>query len=275
MQIRNSLATIAIAATTSLVVGGGGLAFASSTGLIHTRDIANGAVTLAKLAPHARKELSSIQGKTGATGAQGAKGDTGATGATGPQGPQGDPGQNGTNGTDGTNGKDGANGKDVDPTTVTNLQNEITALQDQINGQWNSDAGVLANDADHLSLTEAQGSTTGAGASKNLVLEYHAGEQITVSGTLSDGAQAGQGAPRAFIIIDGVVYTSVDNVNPNYGTSADGSTFTQTLVPVSYSGKNAPSGLITQVGLAYDNTSAPGTATFTTFKIGNTVIPFA
>ena len=52
---------------------------------------------------------------------KGDKGDTGATGATGSQGIQG------------VKGDTGANGKDVDPTTVTNLQKTDTQLQDNIN----------------------------------------------------------------------------------------------------------------------------------------------
>jgi hypothetical protein len=41
----------------------------------------------------------------------------------------GAPGPAGTNGTNGTNGKDGANGKDVDSTTLSTIQQQITALQ--------------------------------------------------------------------------------------------------------------------------------------------------
>jgi hypothetical protein len=102
-------------------------------------------------------------------GAKGDKGDTGATGQQGIQGIAGNDGINGINGIDGINGLDGQdgytplkgvdyfdgkdglngidglnglngldglngeNGKDVDPTTVTNLQNTDTILQNNIN----------------------------------------------------------------------------------------------------------------------------------------------
>lgn len=157
--------------------------------------------------------------------------------------------------------------------SIAALQDQVKALQDALTGSWNTDAGQVTPTAHGLAVTEASTDTAGAGASNLLVREYKAGQKIEVSGTLTGGAEAGQGAPRAYIIIDGVVYTSLNNVNPDYGTNAAGTTFDESLVPVSYDGKPAPSGLITQVGVAYDNTSAPGTATFTSLTIGGTSIP--
>lgn len=66
-------------------------------------------------------------GSQGIQGIQGIKGDTGATGQTGKNG------LNGLNGLDGKDGLNGENGKDVDPITVTNLQNTDTTLQNNIN----------------------------------------------------------------------------------------------------------------------------------------------
>jgi hypothetical protein len=61
---------------------------------------------------------------------KGDKGDTGATGTTGSQGIQGVAGLNGVNG---SKGDKGDAGKDVDPSTVTNLEKSDAQLQDNIN----------------------------------------------------------------------------------------------------------------------------------------------
>lgn len=113
-KIVGKLAPTVAAVTASLVVGGGAGAFAA-TNLIHTNDIANNAVTSAKLAPGAvhladlaAGAKAGLDGKDGAAGAQGpagangkdgkdgapgAAGAQGATGAVGPQGPAGPAGQ--------------------------------------------------------------------------------------------------------------------------------------------------------------------------------------
>jgi hypothetical protein len=106
---------VSLAALIIAVGGGAGGAYAA--GLIHigTRNIKNGAVTEAKLAPALRKELTAIKSiKTkggvsvisvqGPAGPQGPKGDTGprgATGATGAQGPAGPIGPAGSSGPQG------------------------------------------------------------------------------------------------------------------------------------------------------------------------------
>ena len=89
-----------------------------------------------------------VKGDTGSQGIQGVKGDKGNTGAKGNKGDKGNNGLDGTNGVDGINGVDGVKGdkgdigltgdkgdagKDVDPTTVTNLQATDTQLQNNIN----------------------------------------------------------------------------------------------------------------------------------------------
>lgn len=110
---RPSAATVI--SVVALVFALSGSAIAASKLLIHTGNIANGAVTNSKIkngavgmgklsaslqetlssAGSARGVVTGAQGAQGNTGAQGPKGDTGATGATGPTGPQGTAGQSG------------------------------------------------------------------------------------------------------------------------------------------------------------------------------------
>ena len=92
--------------------------------------------------------IQGVKGNTGATGSQGVKGNTGAKGSKGDAGKNGLNGVDGKDGLNGTNGVDGAKGDkgdvgltgdtgakgaDVDPSTVTNLQNTDTQLQNNIN----------------------------------------------------------------------------------------------------------------------------------------------
>ena len=67
---------------------------AEATGLIHTANIANGAITFDKLSPHVQKVISkkATGGTNGINGLNGANGAKGDTGATGPQGAKGDRG---------------------------------------------------------------------------------------------------------------------------------------------------------------------------------------
>lgn len=70
-----------------------------------------------------------IPGTPGPAGAAGPAGPAGKDGVPGKDGLPGPPGKDGVNG---TNGKDGAAGKDADPTAITNLQQQITVLQQQV-----------------------------------------------------------------------------------------------------------------------------------------------
>jgi hypothetical protein len=92
---------------------------AEATGLIHTSNIAKGAVTLNRLSPHVRELVTAmpqngVDGTKGIDGIPGAPGVTGATGATGTMGLTGAKGKDGTNGMDGANGVDGLPGADGD-----------------------------------------------------------------------------------------------------------------------------------------------------------------
>ena len=76
--------------------------------LVHTSDIADGAITSPKLASGVA--ISGPTGPTGGTGPTGATGTNGTNGATGPTGVTGSAGTNGTNGTNGSTGPTGATG---------------------------------------------------------------------------------------------------------------------------------------------------------------------
>jgi Collagen triple helix repeat (20 copies) len=98
--------TLACALTAFVAVAGG---TAEATGLIHTANIAKGAVTMNKLSPSVKKMLSAkaTPGKDGATGVSGLDG---AKGPIGPNGIGGSTGAAGMRGTDGAQGLTGAPG---------------------------------------------------------------------------------------------------------------------------------------------------------------------
>ena len=120
---------VACALTAVLAVSGG---VAEATGLIHTSNIAQGAVTLNRLSPNVQKQImlkripgpAGVQGETGyGIGIPGANGKDGKNGldapasAKGDTGAKGDAGTNGAAGTNGTNGTNGAPGLKGDPGT--------------------------------------------------------------------------------------------------------------------------------------------------------------
>ena len=137
--------------TASIVVAGvalfialGGSAVAA-TGLIHSKDIARGAVTSKTikngtirswdLNRKTRRSLKGARGATGATGAAGSTGSTGATGVNGSTGSAGAPGTPGNDGSDGIDGIDGTHGSDgIDGTDGTNGTDGIIAPLSATNG---------------------------------------------------------------------------------------------------------------------------------------------
>ena len=99
--------TIACALTAFVAVAGG---TAEATGLIHTSQLAKGAVTFNRLAPKVQKMVlhkasNGLDGAAGAQGPQGAKGDSGAAGANGLNGLNGIPGAPGPQGIQGVPGR--------------------------------------------------------------------------------------------------------------------------------------------------------------------------
>jgi hypothetical protein len=109
--------TIACAMAAFVVIAGG---TAQATGLIHTGNIAKGAVTLDRLSPNVQKLVTAMpkngkDGKNGIDGLPGAPGATGATGAMGATGPMGAPGTAAEKGDKGDKGDTGLKGLKGEP----------------------------------------------------------------------------------------------------------------------------------------------------------------
>jgi Collagen triple helix repeat (20 copies) len=141
-SFRRPSPALLVAFVALFVALGGGGALAASKLIVHTDNIANGAVTNHKLAAgsvglhklnvHVRSALSKItgrgiigqQGAQGAQGAQGPQGATGATGAIGATGATGPQGAKGDAGAAGQAGQQGPAGKSVaDETTNVAFSN--------------------------------------------------------------------------------------------------------------------------------------------------------
>jgi Collagen triple helix repeat (20 copies) len=94
-QVRKVIAAAIVALAASVVVGGG---YATATGLITGKQIANRSIKLVDIHPSAVRAL---RGQRGPQGPQGPRGFDGLPGANGLPGAQGPPGTNGTNGLNG------------------------------------------------------------------------------------------------------------------------------------------------------------------------------
>jgi hypothetical protein len=130
---RRWLTPSTVLAFAALFIALGGSAFAASN-LIHTKDIAPGAVTSAKiknggialkdLSTSTKSSLQGGKGGSGSPGNTGASGSPGSVGASGSSGSNGANGAAGSNGANGANGPNGANGSDgSDGTNGTNGTN--------------------------------------------------------------------------------------------------------------------------------------------------------
>jgi hypothetical protein len=125
LSFRRPTPALLVAFVALFVALGGGGALAATKLIVHTHNIANGAVTnrklgngsvgLKKLNIHVRSALAKtggrgVVGQPGPTGPQGAEGPQGATGPQGPQGPKGDTGAQGAKGDTGPSGPQGGRG---------------------------------------------------------------------------------------------------------------------------------------------------------------------
>jgi hypothetical protein len=203
-SFRRPSPALLVAFVALFVALGGGGALAASKLIVHTDNIANGAVTnhklasgsigLKKLNVHVRSALSKItgrgivgqQGPQGAQGAQGPQGATGATGTTGATGAQGATGARGTDGTNGTNGTDGLN-----PAVAVNSLPPITAsgpTPDPANPAGNPDSGAPGDAGWYLT-------GNGAGGSAKLA---DGGLELTGPGIDGNTEQGGIGVGKAF-----------------------------------------------------------------------------
>lgn len=161
-------------------------------------------------------------------------------------------------------------------TEVTDLQAQVQSLQPKDSGWvFDNGSGVITG-ARTADLTEPDDSVFGASLSNGSVdLPYTAGDQVSVTYTLSNGAKQGWGAPRVVVKIDGTWYSTVGNVSADYGTkNADGS-WTENAVPVTGNDETgAPTGTITSIAVVYDNLPAPGTVHVSDLKIGEKDLSF-
>ncbi len=178
-----------------------------------------------------------------------------------------------------TNGK---NGTDVDPAVLQDLRDRIHALEGtdatghDINTNWvvGEDGGpATIVDANTVRLDSADQGYSYASI-KNLDLQAEASTVIEYTYRLSDGAVAAAGAPRLKIVIGGVSYSSVHQINPNYGTQNPDGSFTVSVVATSLNNNSAnqnPNGSITRSSLIYEGT---GSIEFTNVKIDGQQISF-
>lgn len=161
---------------------------------------------------------------------------------------------------------------------VTNLTLQVQALEPTVTG-WSidNDEGQITG-AHSADLTETNDSGTGASLSNgNVSLGYTAGDPVSFKYTFSGGAAQGWGAPRVIAKIDGVWYTTIGNVHPNYGTKDVNGVWTQSNSLVKFNDNAetpAPSGTITQIAVVYDNLPAPGTVHVHDLTVDGQVLSF-
>jgi hypothetical protein len=233
-SFRRPSPALLVAFVALFVALGGGGALAASKLIIHTDNIANGAVTnhklaagsvgLHKLNTHVRSALSKITGRgivgqqgaqgaqgaqgpqgpqgatgaTGATGAQGAKGDAGATGAQGPKGDTGATGDTGDTGAQGQQGQQGQQGPAGQ--NGTNGLNPATAVNSlppiTVSGETPDPANPAGN-PDSGAPGDAGWFRTGEGAGGSAQLT-DGGLEVTGAGTDQFTFQGGVGVAKAF-----------------------------------------------------------------------------
>lgn len=174
--------SIAVAGA-ALFIALGGSAIAAE-GLIHTRDIATGAVTSKAIRNGAvqpqdlsKRTLALLGGTVGAaglkgdTGISGTNGISGVNGANGANGPNGPNGANGANGIDGVNGTDGVDGTDGIDGTIAPLA-ASGGRTDLLTGSPPTPVVILTVPAgSYVVLAKTQLSHTGAGDTVDCVLK--------------------------------------------------------------------------------------------------------
>jgi hypothetical protein len=169
---------------------------------------------------------------------------------------------------------------------VDSLTQQVDALNQQVadlggqidwklaNGAWTIDngAGQITGKrtADLTLICDKEPTCDGIGdtqfgaslSNDQVVLPYIKGDTISFTYSLADGAAQGWGAPRLIVQIDDHWYSTINDVNPNYGVDNGDGTFTQTAVPDLMNDNkvtNPSDGTITAVAVVYDNLPAPGT----------------
>jgi hypothetical protein len=202
----------------------------------------------------------------------------GQDGIAGPAGTDGKDGLNGTDGQDGTNGTDGT---DVDAAVLQDLRDRIDALEGNaatghdLNTNWEKGEGATIKDANTVLLDSREQGYAYASI-KNLDLLIDQSAVIEYTYRLDNGAHVGWGAPRLKIVVGGVAYSSVNQVNPDYGHDNGDGTFTVTAIATTLNDNNqtqVPAGTITRASLIYDYQDR-GTVEFTNVVIDGQPISF-
>lgn len=155
----------------------------------------------------------------------------------------------------------------MDATVLQDLRDRIDALEGNsstghdINTNWVvGDEGGPATivDPNTVKLDSADQGYSYASI-KNLDLQVEAATVIEYTYRLSEGAVPAAGAPRLKIVIDGVAYSSVHQINPNYGHDNGDGTFTVSAIATSLNDNSAhqnPNGSITRASLIYEGTGS-------------------
>ncbi|MFC0504901.1 LPXTG cell wall anchor domain-containing protein [Micromonospora costi] len=99
----------------------------------------------------------------------------------------------------------------------------------------------------------------------NLGVDVEAGDAVSFSIALADGAACSGGAPRVFVVVNGINTNSWDqNIAASTQCGAEGTiTF-----------KIPAAGTIRQAGVVYDNLAAPGTVVVSDLRIAGELVDF-
>ncbi len=181
--------------------------------------------------------------------------------------------------------------KDLRPHAVTRLQGQgaVRALADRVaaleanaadgsdlNTNWapGEDGGTATIVSPNDVVLDAQDQGYSYASIKNLDLYVGADAHIQYTYKPSDGGHSDAGSPRLKVVINGVSYSSVNQVNPDYGHDNGDGTFTvdavMTVLTDNSQGHN-PAGTITRASLIHEGT---GSVEFTNVSIDGQPISF-
>ncbi len=255
MKFRNVAFASTAAVIAAVAIGSGA---AQATSLITGKDVKDGSIHRVDLGAGINHRLDRVatSGAQGAQGVQGPKGD---------QGPKGEP------------------GKDADPSVLQHLSDRISALESDannghdINTNWlpGEDGGPATIANPNAVVLDAADQGYSYASIKNLDLYVEADAHIQYTYRLTDGATAAAGSPRLKVVINGVSYSSVNQINPDYGHDNGDGTYTvdavMTVLTDNSQGHN-PRGTITRASLIHEGI---GSVEFTSVSIDGQPISFS
>ena len=247
------LRTVAFASTAAVIAAVAlGSGAAQATSLITGKDVKDGSIHRADLGAGINHRLDRLTA-------------SGAVGPQGDQGPQGEP------------------GKDADPSMLEHLSDRISALESDannghdINTNWypGEDGGPATITNPNDVVLDAADQGYAYASIKNLDLYVEADAHIQYTYRLTGGATAAAGSPRLKVVIDGVSYSSVNQINPDYGHDNGDGTCTvdavMTVLTDNSQGHN-PRGMITRASLIHEGV---GSVEFTNVSIDGQPISFS